>query len=118
VAAPARHKPRTGFSLYDPEFAVFVCERIASTPQPLAVICRAPDMPSVATLYRWAGAHPEFAAIFSVAKRTQAEILIDEALALVDDTSSDVPNRDALKRCKMRVDFRKWMASKLLPRKY
>jgi hypothetical protein len=120
-------KPRTGVTRYDPEFVIQICERIATTPQSLARICAAPDMPCVATLFRWLRDHPDFAPLYNQAKQMQAELLIDQALDIVDDSSNDlliladgrtVPNTAALARCRQRVEFRKWIAAKLLPRKY
>ena len=120
-------KPRTGVTRYDPEFALLICERIATTPQSLVKICQAPDMPGVATIFRWAREHPDFREMYVMAKETQAEVLLEECLDLVDDDSKDVIhlpdgkivfNRLALQRCKMKVEHRRWMASKLLPRKY
>jgi hypothetical protein len=111
-------KPHLGVTRYEPEFARLVCERISTTPKSLAQICAAPDMPGVATVYRWLREYPDFRDLYTTAKQAQADILIDEALEIVDDVTGDVPERDAVRRSKLRVDFRKWMAGKLQPRKY
>jgi hypothetical protein len=112
---------------YNAKLALLICERIATTPQSLAKICQAGDMPSIATLFRWLRDHPDFSELYSKAKVVQAELLIDEALDLVDDSSNDlmvtsddrlVPNLAAFKRCMIKVEYRKRLASKLLPRKY
>lgn len=127
--SPARppKKPRTGVTRYDPEFAELICERIATTPQSLVKICEAPDMPGIATIFRWLREHPDFQDMYVLAKETQAEVLLEQALDLVDDASHDILdtidgkpifNRLALQRCKMQVEHRRWIASKLLPRKY
>jgi len=125
--ASKKRKPRTGVTRYDPEFAVLICERIATTPQSLVKICEAPDMPGIASIFRWVREHPEFREMYVMAKETQAEVLLEEALDLVDDDSNDlihtpdgkiVFNRLALQRCKMQVEHRRWIAAKLLPRKY
>ena len=126
-ASGKQRKPRTGVTRYDPEFAVLICERIATTPQSLVKICEAPDMPGIASIFRWLREHPDFREMYVIAKETQAEVLLEEALDLVDDDSNDlihtpdgkiVFNRLALQRCKMQVEHRRWIASKLLPRKY
>jgi hypothetical protein len=112
---------------YNSKLVLLICERIATTPQSLAKICQAEDMPSIATLFRWLRDHPDFNELYSKAKVVQAELLIEEALDLVDDSSNDlivssddrlVPNLAAFKRCMIKVEYRKWLASKLLPRKY
>jgi hypothetical protein len=84
-------------------------------------------MPGVATVFRWLRKHPDFAEIYSLAKQTQAMILIDRCLDLVDDTSHDlikdekgrfVPNRAHFQRIKIQIAHYQWAASKLLPRVY
>jgi len=120
-------KPHTGVTRYDPEFALLICERIATTPQSLLKICEAPDMPGIATIFRWAREHPDFREMYGMAKEIQAEVLLEEALDIVDDDSHDIIespdgkivfNRIHLQRCKMQVAHRRWIAAKLLPRKY
>ena len=120
-------KAHTGVTRYDPEFALLICERIATTALSLVQICQAPDMPGIATIFRWLRAHPEFRDMYTIAKETQAEVLIEEALEIVDDDSHDILdivdgkpvfNRIHLQRCKMQVEHRRWIAAKLLPRKY
>jgi len=122
-----KRKPRTGVTRYDPKLALLICERIATLPLSLFTICEAPDMPGVATIFRWVREHPEFREMYVMAKETQAEILLEEAIDLVDDDSNDlihtpdgkiVFNRLALQRCKMQVEHRRWIAAKLLPQKY
>jgi hypothetical protein len=112
---------------YTPEFAILVCERIASSPRSLFSVCSDPDMPSRATLFRWLRDHPDFREIYREAKEAQADILIEEGLDIIDDDSNDVIttadgrtiiNMAAVHRSKAQVDYRKWIASKFLPRKY
>ena len=127
VPTPPAQKKHSGVTRYDPEFALVICERIATTPQSVARICEAPDMPGVATIFRWVRDIPDFRDLYVQAREAQAELLLDQALEIVDDSSQDliytddgriIFNRAALQRCKMRVEHRKWIASKLLPRKY
>jgi hypothetical protein len=112
---------------YTPEFAILVCERIASSPRSILSVCCDPDMPSRATLFRWLRDHPDFREIYREAKEAQADILIEEGLDIIDDDSNDVIttadgrtiiNMAAVHRSKAQVDYRKWIASKFLPRKY
>jgi len=97
-------------SLYDPEFAIHICVRIASTTQTLEAICQSPDMPGVATVFRSLRQYPDFRLIYEFARQAQAELLIEESLAIIDDRSADLtiaPNgrpvmsREALKQCKL-----------------
>ena len=112
---------------YSDELAIKVCERIATTPISMALICRQPDMPSYTAFFRWLRDHEEFREMYVIAKQEQVELLMEQCLDIVDDDSNDIITTDdgrkiintaALRRAKMKVDFRKWLASKLLPRKY
>src|SRR5687767_13698981 len=111
---PGKTRP-PGDVRYNPELAALVCERIATTPKPMTTLCEAADMPAVATLFRWLRDHPDFREMYVIAKQTQAELLIDEALQIGDDSSNDlivddkgrtIVNRAALQRSKMRVAYR------------
>ena len=112
---------------YSDELAIKVCERIATTPISMALICRQPDMPSYTAFFRWLRDHEDFREMYVIAKQEQVELLIEQCIDIVDDDSNDIITTDdgrkiintaAVRRAKMKVDFRKWLASKLLPRKY
>jgi hypothetical protein len=68
--------------------------------------------------------HPEFAEQYARARELQAERFADDIIEIADDKSEDVygelemPNSVAVARAKLRIDSRKWIASKLLPKKY
>ena len=128
--SPTHHQPKTKPASkvrYNADIAARLCARIATTPQSLAAICEDPDMPGIATVFRWLRDHPDFREMYVIAKQEQVEILMDECFQIVDDTSNDlivtadgrkIPNPVAVQRAKLRVNYRKWIASKLLPRKY
>ena len=112
---------------YNRKIAALICERIATTPQSMLQICEAPDMPGIATFFRWLRDHPDFREMYVIAKQEQVEILIEECFDIIDDSSHDtivtkdgrtILNPVAVQRAKLQVNFRKWIASKLLPRKY
>lgn len=61
------------------------------------------------------------------AREARADRLAEEILAIADDGSNDTyidaagnqrTDHDAIARSKLRVDSRKWLASKMFPRKY
>ena len=74
--------------------------------------------------------HP-FSDKYARAREIQAEIRADELLDIADDATNDYMAREAksgktfivadhenIQRSKLRVDTRKWIAAKLLPKKY
>lgn len=120
--------------LYTPELAEVICERIATSSMSMKSICEELDL-SVATVLTWLSeGHrnyiEEFAKMYARAKQMQADYLAEEILDISDDGSNDfmtitkgqesyeIENKEWTSRSKLRVDARKWLASKLAPRKY
>jgi len=60
------------------------------------------------------------------ARERQADVLAGQILEISDDGTNDyvqtedgeVPNHEHIQRSRLRVDSRKWLASKLAPKKY
>ena len=75
-------------------------------------------MPAERTVYNWLAEsdHP-FLQRYTRAREIQAERLADEIVSIADDEAKDVPG-DAVRRSHLRVESRKWVAAKLLPKKY
>lgn len=98
---------------YTAQIAEVILERIASG-ESLRSVCRDDGMPSVPTVCRWVieDSPPGFAEQYARARAMQTEALVDEIPALADDESKDP------QRSRLQVDARKWVASKILPRKY
>lgn len=112
---------------YDPETADNICAEIAGSSKSLKTICSGNGMPGVTTVYRWLRENEDFAKNYARAKTEQAELLVEEMLQIADDGINDtqtgeggepITNTDVIQRSKLRVDTRKWLASKLLPKKY
>ena len=88
------------------------------------------DIPAVSTLMLWLKEDKEFSEQYTHAKQMQAEIMIDEAMCIADDDSDDIikvdldgveiekVNHENINRSRLRVDIRKWHASKLAPKLY
>lgn len=118
-------------TLYSEDMAATILERLADG-ESLRTICTAEDMPHRSTVFRWLSQHPEFRDQYAHAREEQADALFDELLEIADDGSNDwmerknkddqslgwVENGEALRRSALRIEARKWMASKLLPKKY
>jgi hypothetical protein len=107
-----------------------ICNRIADG-ESLRSICAGKDMPSRTSVFKWLAARKEFADQYARAREAQADLLAEEIIEIADDTSRDtitkensdgseyeVANTEWINRSRLRVDARKWMASKLAPKKY
>jgi hypothetical protein len=108
---------------FDQDTADRICGQLTEG-RSLRKICLADDMPACSTVYKWLARVPEFAEQYAHARDSQADTLADEILDIADDGSNDYMgddetyNGDAVARSKLRVDARKWIASKLKPKKY
>lgn len=78
----------------------------------LRTICKRDDLPCAATIFKWLREQPAFSDQYAKAKEASADALLEDMLYIADDSSEDV------QRSRLRVDTRKWAASKLKPKKY
>ena len=107
-----------------------LCRRV-SIGQSLMQVCQEDRaMPSYVTALRWLTDYPDFAEAHKQAQRQRADVLFEEALTVADDARNDwmarndpnnpgwQANGEHIQRSKLRVDTRKWAASKLNPSRY
>lgn len=100
-------------SSYTDEIANEICERLANG-ESLIGICRDAHMPSEALVRRWnVMDHNGFAAKYAHAREAQMEAFSDQITEIVENT-----NRDDVQVARLQVDARKWLMSKLAPKKY
>ena len=72
-------------------------------------------MPSTVTVYAWLRIHKEFLNNYTRARHDQADHQFDEMIEIADECEND---HAAIQKARLRIDTRKWAASKLLPKKY
>jgi hypothetical protein len=116
---------------YSPEVTARICERLALG-ESLRAICRDEDTPSLSAVMNWLNRFPEFVEQYDRARELQAEYLFDEIIEIADDATNDYmekksaegvhigwrENGEFLARSRLRIDARKWAASKMLPKRY
>ena len=128
IGAPAKPPKKLGApSTYTPELAAAICEHIAAG-KSLRTIAALDGMPAQSTIMVWLdGKHPDFTEQYARAREAQADKLAEEILSIADDGRSDTyldaegnekTDNEAIQRSKLRVDTRKWLASKMAPKKY
>jgi len=101
-------------SEYTQEKGDKICKIISTTSLGLPKICSMhEDFPQPSTVREWRLKYEEFSAKYARAKLAQADILAEECLEIADNSISENYNADRL-----RIDTRKWLASKLLPKQY
>lgn len=113
---------------YTPELAQEICDTIASCSKGIKRLCaQHSHWPSHETIYRWLRKYDSFSDLYARAKKDQVRALVEEILEISDDSSQDtrenangdeVCNSEWVARSRLRVDSRKWIAAKLVPRLY
>lgn len=114
-------------TIHTPELAAEICRRLAEG-RSLRSICRADDMPDRSTVHLWVVEDREgFSYQYANARRAQALRWADEILDIADDGENDTyededgnprTDYDVIQRSRLRVDTRKWLLSKVLPKVY
>ncbi len=120
---------------YTIELADLFCERIANG-ESMRSIGRDADMPALSTIFKWLREHKQFSDQYAIAKEESAEAWADDIVDIADNqvgnplVVDDKPMLDsegrpimvvdgpAVNHARLRVDSRKWAASKLKPKKY
>ncbi|GAA0494796.1 hypothetical protein [Tatumella punctata] len=111
---------------YLPEVAEDICN-LLMLGESLRSICKRPGMPAIRTVMNWLQRHEDFMQQYARAREIQAELLAEEIIEIADDSSGDVivdedgreqTNHERVARSRLRVDARKWYASKLAPKRY
>jgi len=99
-------------SLYSQEIADIICSKIAGG-KSLRSICSVGKIPSIETVRRWLSSREkaDFCAQYMRAREEQADYYADEIIEIAD-TEGDS------NKARVRIDARKWVASKLKPKKY
>jgi hypothetical protein len=116
---------------YTQETADIICRRLAEG-ESLRAICLADDMPDKATIFRWLAVNEPFRDQYARAREAQADYYAEEIIEISDDGTNDwmerknadgsigdvILNGEHVQRSRLRVDARKWFASKVAPKKY
>lgn len=115
---------------YSEELAAELCSVIATSAKGLGAICKANEnFPVPSTVYLWLITYKVFSEMYARAKADQAQILADQIISIADTPQIGViitqkpdgveyKRADMIEHRKLRIDSRKWVAAKLLPRKY
>lgn len=116
-----------------------LCQATMETDKGIKRLCEIfrrddPQFPAARTIRIWIAENAEFRAQYEAAKLLQVEHIAEQILEIADDDSEDaifvggddesgasakrVQNSEFIARSRLRVDSRKWLLSKLNPKKY
>lgn len=125
-------KPVGAPTKFTQQLADSICLEISTSNKSLRTICKDLKI-NVISILRWLSdtKHPEFCTQYARAKEEQADFLAEEMLEIADDSTRDtkqittkggevidVEDTEWTNRSKLRIETRKWIASKLKPKKY
>ncbi len=98
---------------YTKELGADLCSELAQG-KSLRKVCKSAKFPSVKTIFNWIRDYPEFLQQYEKAKEESSDFLVEEMLDIADQSDK----KESPQRSRLRVDTRKWAASKLKPKKY
>jgi hypothetical protein len=118
-------------TIYTDDLGAEICRRIADG-ESLRAICRGEGMPDERTVRSWTlDANHPISPQYALARQAQYDRWAEEVLEIADDGTNDYVERERkdgstetvldgehVQRSRLRVDTRKWLLSKLLPKKY
>lgn len=108
--------------VFDEAMKAQIVERIASG-ETLKKIVSDENMPSYMTVYREERRDEEFGEAMRLAREVAAAVLADEVIEISDNATEDYRsdggiNYEVIARSKLRTDNRKWLISKLDPKRW
>ena len=114
---------------YTEKLAKEICDTIAESSKGLKTLCKEnPHWPYKRTIATWRETKPGFGAKYTRAKLEQTQMLADEIIEISDADNMDVSINEetgewvsdgqVVQRSKLRIETRKWIASKLMPKVY
>lgn len=108
-----------------------ICKRISDEKLPIRKVLKLKDMPDAVTFYKWLDSDEDKIKQYARACEERADAIFEEILDIADDSTNDymtkmisedleieVLNTEHVQRSKLRVDARKWVVSKMNPKKF
>jgi hypothetical protein len=116
-------------SKYTKQLVDKICERISTSSDGLRTICKDKDMPSIFSIVKWLNEKEEFSIQYARAKELQADFMVDEIIEIADTCKEgkktiekpggiEITTGDMVERSRLMIESRKWLSSKLKPKKY
>ena len=121
-----KNSQRPNARQYDREaITKLVCSELALGKSLRSILDADDKLPSASTFLDWIGADSFLAEQYAHARQMAYELLADEIVAIADENYTtdehgvrERLSSEAIQRNRLRVDTRKWMLSKMLPKVY
>jgi hypothetical protein len=104
----------------------YICQEIEKG-RSLRSVLRESDMPSSRTFSKWISEDEVKVKQYAYATEQRAEMIFEDILTIADDNSNDevlnedgvpIVNNDVINRARLKIDARKWILAKMVPKKY
>lgn len=108
---------------YSKELAARICNQLSEGIS-LRTVCLADDMPTKTTVFTWLQNDKDFLGQYARAKEESADAMAEDILDIADETNKVIKSGAEKKSGayaqaqRLRVDTRKWIMSKMKPKKY
>lgn len=109
--------------IWNPKLADQVCEQIALG-KSLRTLCKDPDMPGITTIFKWLRERAEFAEQYARATKERSEAFAEDILEDAENIQTvivggeDRSDNARVNAVKIKIDTKKWLMSKIQPKKY
>lgn len=109
---------------YTPEMADLICEQLSMGKSLKSALEAVEGSPSAATVFSWMGKIKEFPDKYARAKQEGTDAMAEDIMDISDESISDAYKADpkaagaAVQAQRLRIDTRKWLMSKMKPKKY
>lgn len=107
-------KPVGRPSKFTPALADNICERIANG-ESLRNICRDAAMPNQDTVHSWLNKDKEFSEQYTRARARQEDSYFEDLIEIADGV---IPDAAEVAKARVQIDARKWVLSRMNPKKY
>lgn len=110
-------------TIFTPELMDKICHEL-SQGKSMRTVCKDPDMPDPATIFRWLRTNEEFCKQYARAKEESADAMSEEILDISDGAVNLAVEVDpkasgaVVQAARLQVDTRKWLMSKMKPKRY
>ena len=91
-----------------------ICERIANG-ESLRNICRDAAMPNQDTVHSWLNKDKEFSEQYTRARARQEDSYFEDLIEIADGV---IPDAAEVAKARVQIDARKWVLSRMNPKKY
>lgn len=114
---------------YTQELADKICECLADG-QSMRTVCAQEDMPAMSSVFKWLRENEEFSHQYAKAKEESSDAMAEDLLNIADtpvmgeiktikpDGTVEIKQDEMLGHRRLQVDTRKWLMSKMKPKKY